>query len=89
MIDFRPGVEPYESALMADFFPSGEWMHMLVTQNHMNGEEHTRPASFILLPNPPAISHVNQSSALRRSLTECEDKLAFELLLAWLNGTPT
>jgi hypothetical protein len=31
MIDFVPEVAPYESTIMVDFFPSGEWIRMVVT----------------------------------------------------------
>src|SRR5262249_54353141 len=31
MIDFLPGVGPYESTIMVDVFPSGEWVRMAVT----------------------------------------------------------
>jgi uncharacterized protein YndB with AHSA1/START domain len=45
MMDFLPGVEPYESPLMVDFFPSGEWVRMVVTLNPMHDEEFTRMAA--------------------------------------------
>jgi uncharacterized protein YndB with AHSA1/START domain len=45
MIDFLPGVEPYESTIMVDFFPSGEWVRMVVTLRPMHDEEFTKLAS--------------------------------------------
>lgn len=45
MIDFVPGVEPYESTIMVDFFPSGEWVRMVVTLSPMHTEEFTKLAS--------------------------------------------
>ena len=45
MIDFVPGVEPYESTIMVDFFPSGEWVRMVVTLRPMHDEEFTQLAS--------------------------------------------
>src|SRR5262245_42987755 len=45
MIDFVPGVAPYESTLMVDFFPSGEWVRMVVTLSPMHDEEFTKMAS--------------------------------------------
>ena len=45
MIDFLPGVEPYESTIMVNFFPSGEWVRMVVTLRPMHDEEFTKLAS--------------------------------------------
>ena len=45
LIDFLPGVEPYESTIMVDFFPSGEWVRMVVTLSPMHDEEFTKLAS--------------------------------------------
>jgi uncharacterized protein YndB with AHSA1/START domain len=45
MMDFLPGVEPYEGTLMVDFFPSGECVRMVVTLNQMHDEEFTRMAA--------------------------------------------
>jgi uncharacterized protein YndB with AHSA1/START domain len=45
MMDFLPGVEPYESALIVDFFPSGQWARMVVTLCPMHDEEFTKMAS--------------------------------------------
>ena len=45
MIDFVPGIEPYESTIMVEFFPSGEWVRMVVTLSPMHDEEFSRLAS--------------------------------------------
>jgi uncharacterized protein YndB with AHSA1/START domain len=45
MMDFLPGVEPYENPLAVDFFPSGEWVRMVVTLSPMHDDEFTRMAS--------------------------------------------
>ena len=45
MIDFLPGVAPYEGTLTVDFFPSGEWVRMVVTLSPMHDEEFTKMAS--------------------------------------------
>lgn len=45
MIDFVPGVEPYESTITVDFFPSGEWVRMVVTLSPKHDEEFTMLAS--------------------------------------------
>ena len=45
MMDFLPGIGPYESTLMVDFFASGEWVRMVVTLNPMHDEEFTRMAA--------------------------------------------
>jgi uncharacterized protein YndB with AHSA1/START domain len=45
MMDFLPGVAPYEGTLTVDFFPSGEWVRMVVTLSSMHNEEFTRMAS--------------------------------------------
>ena len=44
-MDFLPGVEPYENTLMVEFFPSGEWVRMVVTLNPTHDEEFTKMAS--------------------------------------------
>ena len=41
MIDFVPGIAPYESTLMVDFFPSGERVRMVVTLLPMHDEAFT------------------------------------------------
>jgi uncharacterized protein YndB with AHSA1/START domain len=42
MIDFLPGVIPYESTIVAEFFPSGETVRMVVTLDPMHDEEFTK-----------------------------------------------
>jgi hypothetical protein len=42
---FLPGVAPYEGTLTVDFFPSGEWVRMVVALSPMHDEEFTRMAS--------------------------------------------
>jgi uncharacterized protein YndB with AHSA1/START domain len=44
MIDFVPGVAPYESTIVIDFFSSGEWSRMVVTLLPMHDETFTRMA---------------------------------------------
>jgi uncharacterized protein YndB with AHSA1/START domain len=44
-MDFLPGVEPYENTLAVDFFPSGEWVRMVVTLSPTHDEEFTRMAA--------------------------------------------
>ena len=45
MMDFLQGIEPYEGTLTVDFFPSGEWVRMVVTLSPMHDEEFTKMAS--------------------------------------------
>jgi uncharacterized protein YndB with AHSA1/START domain len=45
MMDFLPGVAPYEGTLTVDFFPSGEWVRMVVTLSPMHDLEFTRMAA--------------------------------------------
>ena len=42
VIDFLPGVIPYESTIVAEFFPSGETVRMVVTLDPMHNEEFTK-----------------------------------------------
>jgi uncharacterized protein YndB with AHSA1/START domain len=42
VIDFLPGVEPYESTIVAEFFPSGDRVRMVVTLSPMHDEEFSR-----------------------------------------------
>lgn len=42
VIDFLPGVPPYESVIVAEFFPSGSSVRMVVTLHPMHNEEFTR-----------------------------------------------
>ena len=39
VVDFLPGVQPYDSTIVVDFFPSGEVVRMVVTLNPMHDEE--------------------------------------------------
>ena len=45
MMDFLPGVTPYEGTLTVDFFPSGEWVRMVVTLSPMHNEHFTKMAA--------------------------------------------
>jgi uncharacterized protein YndB with AHSA1/START domain len=42
MIDFFPGVEPYESTIEVDFFPAGAETRMVVTLHQMHDEGFSR-----------------------------------------------
>lgn len=42
LIDFLPGVEPYESAMVVEFFPSGPNVRMVVSLAAMHSEEFTK-----------------------------------------------
>jgi hypothetical protein len=42
VIDFLPGMKPYESTIVAEFFPSGETVRMVVTLGPMHNEEFTQ-----------------------------------------------
>jgi predicted 3-demethylubiquinone-9 3-methyltransferase (glyoxalase superfamily)/uncharacterized protein YndB with AHSA1/START domain len=44
VVDFVPGVAPYESTIAVDFFPSGDTVRMVVTLERMHDEELTRRA---------------------------------------------
>jgi hypothetical protein len=39
------GVAPYEGTLTVEFFPSGEWVRLVVTLSRMHDEEFTKMAS--------------------------------------------
>lgn len=39
VIDFLPGIEPYESTIVVDFFPAGELVRMVVTLYPMHDAE--------------------------------------------------
>jgi hypothetical protein len=41
LIDFLPGVEPYESIIQVAFFPSGESVRMVVTLGALHSQEFT------------------------------------------------
>lgn len=42
IIDFLPGVTPYESIIIAEFFPAGDRVRMVVTLHGMHDETFTR-----------------------------------------------
>ena len=42
VIDFLPGVKPYDSTIVAEFFPSGVYVRMVVTLHRMHDDEFTR-----------------------------------------------
>jgi uncharacterized protein YndB with AHSA1/START domain len=42
MIDFLPGVKPYENTMVVEFFPSGESVRMVVTVEAMHDEVFTK-----------------------------------------------
>ena len=42
VIDFLPGVKPYESTMRVAFFPSGDKVRMVVTLDPMHSEEFSR-----------------------------------------------
>jgi uncharacterized protein YndB with AHSA1/START domain len=42
VVDFVPGMKPYESTIVAEFFPSGESVRMVVTLDPMHNEEFTK-----------------------------------------------
>jgi len=46
LIDFLPGVKPYESTLLVEFFPSGESVRMVVTLAPMHDEEFTKMSTL-------------------------------------------
>jgi uncharacterized protein YndB with AHSA1/START domain len=46
LIDFLPGVNPYESTIAVDFFPSGESVRMVVTLDPMHDEQFTRMSTL-------------------------------------------
>jgi uncharacterized protein YndB with AHSA1/START domain len=46
VIDFLPGVKPYESTMVVEFFPSGGSVRMVVTLDLMHTEEFTKMATI-------------------------------------------
>ena len=42
VIDFIPGVEPYENTIVAEFFPLGDRVRMVVTLHGMHNEQFTQ-----------------------------------------------
>lgn len=45
MIDFIPGVEPYENNILVEFIPEGRSVHMVITMDPHRDEEWTRAAA--------------------------------------------
>lgn len=41
-IDFLPGVTPYDSTMLVEFFPSGHQVRMVVTLDAMHDEQFSR-----------------------------------------------
>jgi hypothetical protein len=46
VIDFLPGVKPYESTMVVEFFPSGESVRMVITLDPMHDEEFTKMSTM-------------------------------------------
>jgi len=46
VIDLLPGVKPYESTIVAEFFPSGKTVRMVVTLDPMHDEEFTKMSTM-------------------------------------------
>jgi uncharacterized protein YndB with AHSA1/START domain len=46
VIDFLPGVKPYESTIVVEFFPSGESVRMVITLDPMHDEEFTQMSTM-------------------------------------------
>jgi uncharacterized protein YndB with AHSA1/START domain len=46
VIDFLPGVKPYDSTMVVEFFPSGGSVRMVVTLDLMHTEEFTKMATI-------------------------------------------
>jgi hypothetical protein len=42
VIDFLPGVQPYESTIVVEFFPRGDSVRMVITLYPMHDEEFTK-----------------------------------------------
>ncbi len=42
VIDFLPGVKPYDSTMVVEFFPSGQTVRMVITLDPMHDEEFTK-----------------------------------------------
>ena len=42
IMDFLPGVKPYESTIVVEFFPAGDFVRMAVTFYPMHNEEFTK-----------------------------------------------
>ena len=46
VIDFLPGVKPYESTMVVEFFPSGQTVRMVITLDPMHDEEFTKMSTM-------------------------------------------
>jgi uncharacterized protein YndB with AHSA1/START domain len=46
VIDFLPGVAPYEATMVVEFFPSGERVRMVITVDPMHSEEFTKMSTM-------------------------------------------
>jgi len=46
VVDFLPGVPPYESTMAVDFVPSGDRVRMIVTLDPMHDDEFTRMSTM-------------------------------------------
>ena len=46
VIDFIPGVKPYDSTIVVEFFPAGESVRMVVTLDPMHSEEFTKMSTM-------------------------------------------
>jgi uncharacterized protein YndB with AHSA1/START domain len=46
VIDFLPGVEPYECTTVAEFFPVGDRVRMVITLEPMHDEEFTKMSAM-------------------------------------------
>jgi hypothetical protein len=44
--DFLPGVKPYESTIVVEFFPSGESLRMVITLDPMHDAEFTKMSTM-------------------------------------------
>jgi uncharacterized protein YndB with AHSA1/START domain len=46
VIDFLPGVKPYESTMVVEFFPLGAYVRMVVTLDPMHDDEFTKMSTM-------------------------------------------
>ena len=46
MIDFLPGVKPYDSTIAVEFFRKGESVRMVITLDPMHDDEFTRMSTM-------------------------------------------
>ncbi len=46
VIDFLPGVKPYDSTMVVEFFPSGQTVRMVITLDPMHDEEFTKMSTM-------------------------------------------